>query len=93
MAIWQFTVLAGLLVLILWRMPRRDRRDMILRRIFLQLNTIEAGSRGVPVSDVEKETATWWINEMACARGKPLLASRRCGPWCCLEKYTKVTDC
>jgi hypothetical protein len=84
---WQFLVLLMLLLWILWRTRVTAQtspwlRDALLRRMFNQLNHIEAAVRHVDVSEVEEETENWWSNEAAWNRGRPRTERRRCGPWC-----------
>lgn len=93
MADWQFGVLVILLVAILWR--NRDvgqtspwLRDALLRRMFEQLNCIEAKVCGIPIADLEKETELWWQGEASCEAGRskgwpwPWAERPKCGPWC-----------
>lgn len=59
MADWQFLVIVFLLLLILWRTRAVGQtspwlRDALLRRIFDQLNQIEAAVSQVEVSEIEK---------------------------------------
>jgi hypothetical protein len=78
---WQFGILAFLLIWILWRTRSIAQtspllRDALRRRIFEQLNRIEAQQRGVPVADVEKEDDEWWQSTAAYQRAWP-----RRWPW------------
>ncbi|MGP8259907.1 MAG: hypothetical protein ACLQM6_08145 [Acidobacteriaceae bacterium] len=93
MADWQFSVLVALLLWILWRTRVAARtspwlRDALLRKMFEQLNSIEARQRGVPDSDIEKQTELWWHDELSREAGRPKgwpwpwAARPTCGPWC-----------
>jgi hypothetical protein len=86
MADWQFLVLVALLLWIVWRTRSVAQtspwfRDALLRRVFEQLNRIEARQQDVPFARIEQERNEWWENEIAQERGRPWTARRHRGPW------------
>jgi hypothetical protein len=100
LADWQFYVLAGLLVWNLWRTRTVAQtspwlRDALLRRIFEQLNRIEARQKDVPLTEFEQETQRWWGNEIGREAGRPKgwpwpwAARPTCGPWCHSDWQTR----
>jgi hypothetical protein len=83
----QFTVLAGLLLWLLWRTRVVAQtspwlRDALLRRIFEQLNDIISVVTVIPLNDLQRDEETWWQTEIRRHNGKGWLERRRCGPWC-----------
>jgi hypothetical protein len=66
---WEFVVLVALLLWILWRVPVAWRTNIVLRRLWRQLNIIEAHVRHVPLDDVEKEWDGWEENVLAARKG------------------------
>ncbi len=92
MADWQFLVLVALLLWVLWRtrVAARTRpwlRDALLRRVFEQLNGIEAKVYGIPRAEIERANELWWQGERRSEAGRPKgiwpwSARSKCGPWC-----------
>jgi hypothetical protein len=66
---WEFGIVIVLLLWILWRVPVAWRTEMILRRIYRQLNLIESHARNVPLAVVEKEWDVWCENAMLRREG------------------------
>jgi hypothetical protein len=66
---WEFGVLVVLMLWILWRVPVAWRQWMVLRRIYRQLNLIEAHVRNVPLAEVEKEWDSWLEGVMLERKG------------------------
>jgi hypothetical protein len=75
---WEFGVLIVLSLWILWRVPVAWRTNMVLQRLWRQLNIIEAHVRHVPLDVVEKEWDGWNENVLAARKGS-LLRERL--PW------------
>jgi hypothetical protein len=71
MEFWQFALILILQVWLLWRSPTPWRTDAVLRRVFAQLNRIEAHLRGVPLTSVEQEADDWWETQRARKKGRP----------------------
>jgi hypothetical protein len=66
---WEFGIVIVLLLWILWRVPVAWRTEMILRRIYRQLNLIESHVRNVPLVVVEEEWDVWYENAMLRREG------------------------
>src|SRR6267154_1296891 len=66
---WEFVMLVALLLWILWRVPVAWRTNMVLQRLWRQLNIIEAHVRHVPLEDVEKEWYGWEEDLLAARKG------------------------
>jgi hypothetical protein len=67
---WEFVVLVTLLLWILWRVPVAWRTNLVLRRLWRQLNIIEANVRHVPLDVVEKEWNGWEEDARAARKGE-----------------------
>jgi hypothetical protein len=103
MAGWQFLVVVALLLWVLWRTRVAAQsppwlRDALLRRVFEQLNGIEAKVHGIPLAEIEKATELWWKGQLAVesvrAKGWPLPWAVRptCGPWCHSDWNTRGSE-
>jgi hypothetical protein len=73
MTMWQFLMIVALVGWIIRRLPTPCVTDMYLRRIFHQVNVIEARDRGVPREEIEKELSDYIGTRTAIHDGTPLL--------------------
>ncbi len=76
MNMWQFLIVVALLAWIIRRLPTPWVTDMYMRRIFDQLNAIEAHTRGVPVEDIEMELSKHIEQSTAIHDGTPFFLRR-----------------
>ncbi len=72
----EFAILAGLMALVLWRMPIPWRTDMLNVIILRKLNRIESQLRNVPVDQVDKELGEEIRGITSKEAGRPWFAER-----------------
>lgn len=72
----EFAILAGLLALVLWRMPTPWRVDMLNVIILRKLNRIESKLRNAPVDQVDKELGEEIRDIKSKEAGRPWFAER-----------------
>lgn len=67
----QFFIIVALLLWIVWRLPPRIAQDILMRRLFQQLNQIESNASGVSVEGIEQKWIDYQVAKMAANRGAP----------------------
>jgi hypothetical protein len=68
----QFFVITALLVWIIWRLPSRIAQEVLMRRLFRQLNQIESSASGISVDGIEQK----WLDHQAAQ-----IAANKGAPW------------
>lgn len=67
----QFFIIVALLLWIVWRLPPRIAQDVLMRRLFMQLNQIESNASGVSVEGIEEKWIDYQVARMAANKGAP----------------------
>jgi hypothetical protein len=67
----QFLVIVILLLWVIWRLPPRIAQDVLMRRLFRQLNQIESAATGVSVDGIEQKWLDYQIAHIAANKGAP----------------------
>jgi hypothetical protein len=68
---WQFLIIVALLLWIVWRLPPRIAQDVLVRRLFMQLNQIESAASGVSVDGIEQKWLDYQLAKIAANKGAP----------------------
>ncbi len=67
----QFFIIVALLLWIVRRLPPRIAQDVLMRRLFMQLNQIESNASGVSVEGIEEKWIDYQVARMAANKGAP----------------------
>jgi hypothetical protein len=67
----QFFIIVALLLWIVWRLPPRIAQDVLMRRLFMQLNQIESNASGVSVEGIQEKWIDCQVARIAANKGAP----------------------
>ncbi len=67
----QFLIIVALLLWIVQRLPSRIVQDVLMRRLFEQLNQIESNASGISVDGIEQKWLDYQVAKIAANRGAP----------------------
>ena len=67
----QFFIIVALLLWIVWRLPPRIAQEVLMRRLFMQLNQIESYASGTSVDGIEQKWIDYQVAKIAANRGAP----------------------